>query len=128
MRAFLPGARVALGAFLAAAALAAYGQGAPKPDTGAGPHRDYQPMEGGNGESLRPGAPQPQFPKPAPEPAGTPSKSGASAGSSAKPSDTQSPEDERRATERMEKSKKRPGFQQDAPSPRASRGAGGGVN
>jgi hypothetical protein len=60
---------LALGAFLAAAALAAYGEDGPKPDLGAGPHQGYQPMEGGNGERLRPGSPEPQFPKPAPEPA-----------------------------------------------------------
>ena len=86
-------------------------------------------MEGGNGESLRPGAPQPQFPKPAPEPEpakGAVPPGGASAGGSAKPSDTQSPEDERRATERKDKAKKRPGYQEEAPSPRASSGGNEG--
>lgn len=128
MRALDPRARaVVLGAFLAAAAFAAYGEDGPKPDLGAGPHQGYQPMEGGNGESLRPGSPEPQYPKAAPQPApqpapspaqGAPAKNGASTGSSAKPSDSQDPEDERRATERKEKAKKRPGYQEEAPSPR----------
>lgn len=87
-----------------------------RPDLGAGPHRDFQPMEGGNGDSLRPGQPEPKVPLPSgtAKPAG---KDGASTGSSAQPK-YDPKEDERRATESKEKAKKRPGYKDEAPSPR----------
>jgi hypothetical protein len=108
MRAFLVAGALAL------AAAGAYGAGPTQvPDLGAGPHQGSEPMKGGNGDSLRPGFPEPQVPKPK-----DPDKPGASAGSSAKPSDQQDPEDERRATERKEKAKQRPGYKDEAPSPR----------
>jgi hypothetical protein len=73
-----------------------------KPDLGAGPHRDYDEQKGGTGAKPRSGAPQPKLPAP----------EGASSGSSAD-------KDERKATESKEKAKKRPGYKDDAPSPRA---------
>lgn len=91
---------------------------APLPDLGAGPHRDFREMEGGNGDSLRPGQPEPKVPLPSGiEKSGPSGKDGASAGSSAQPKD-ESKEDERRATESKEKAKKRPGYKDEAPSPR----------
>ena len=58
--------------------------------------------------AAEPGAPQP---KPSSAPSGV-SKDGASTGSSRD-------QDERKATESKEKAKKRPGYKDDAPSPRA---------
>jgi hypothetical protein len=83
-----------------------------KPDPGAGPHRDYDEQKGGPGAKPRTGDPQPQFPKPAPSGASKDGAEGASTGSS-------SDKDERKATESKEKAKKRPGYKDDAPSPRA---------
>jgi hypothetical protein len=116
-----------LAAALALVAAGAHGagngeprQGTQAPELGAGPHQDFQPMEGGNGERLRPGFPEPQVPTPKNPDAVKPAPPGASAGSSARPSDQQDREDERRATERKEKAKQRPGFKEEAPSPRAA--------
>jgi hypothetical protein len=83
-----------------------------KPDPGAGPHRNYDEQKGGPGAKPRSGDPQPQFPKPAPSGASKDGAEGASTGSS-------SDKDERKATESKEKAKKRPGYKDDAPSPRA---------
>jgi hypothetical protein len=109
--------RLLLGAFLMVAAAAVCAQA---PDLGAGPHQSYQPMEGGNGDSLRPGSPEPKVPMPKEEEKAGTSGGKASTGSSAKPSDRQDREDERRATERKEKAKQRPGYKDEAPSPRAA--------
>lgn len=86
---------------------------------------------GGAGAEPREGAPQPKIPLPVlPEENGGAKGSGSSGGSSAgpavstnpsaKPSSGQSKEDERRATERNNKAKQRPGYQEEAPMPRAS--------
>lgn len=86
-----------------------------QPDLGAGPHRDSESLKGGNGDSLRPGDPEPNVPLPSgTEPA---KPDGASTGPSVQPKDD-AKEDERRATESKEKAKKRPGYKDEAPSPR----------
>ena len=92
-----------------------------KPELGAGPHRDRTPATSGEGESPR----QPVSP-PAVAPKATPG--GASGGSSASPPTTPEDErsardrdeDERRATESKDKMKKRPGYKDNVPAPRAS--------
>ena len=91
-----------------------------KPDLGAGPHRDGSSRTSGEGESPRqPDAGVPAVPK---------ANSGASTGSSASPATPEDEraardreEDERRATESKDKMKKRPGYKEDVPAPRASR-------
>lgn len=72
-----------------------------KPEIGAGPHLDRSGQTSGPGKAAKgePGA-------------------GASTGPS-KP-DTVQQEDERKATQSKEKMKKKPGYQEEAPSPRAS--------
>jgi hypothetical protein len=84
----------------------------PVPDPGAGPHRDYDEQKGGTGAKPRSGAPQPKLPALPSSKDGASVKDGASSGSS-------SDKDERKATESKEKAKKRPGYKDDAPSPRA---------
>jgi hypothetical protein len=89
-----------------------------KPDLGAGPHRDGSSRTSGEGEKSRQPAPDaPVVPK-----ADT---GGASTGPSVSPEDERSArdreEDERRATEKKDKMKKRPGYKDDVPAPRASR-------
>ena len=54
------------------------------------------------------------------KPSDLPKAGGASTGPS-KPDTVEQTEDERKATEAKEKMKKKPGYQEDAPSPRASR-------
>jgi hypothetical protein len=94
-----------------------------KPELGAGPHRDRTPQTSGEGE--RPRQPVPAVPAPKADPGG------ASTGPSVNPAGRPSPEDEtsarereedeRKATQSKEKMKKRPGYKDDAPLPRASR-------
>jgi hypothetical protein len=96
---------------LAAACLSAASFAAdPLPDPGAGPHRDYDEQKGGPGAKPRSSDPQPKLP--ALPSSGASKDGGASSGSSAD-------QDERKATESKEKAKKRPGYKDDAPSPRA---------
>jgi hypothetical protein len=89
-----------------------------KPDLGAGPHRDGSSRTSGEGGSPR---------QPATPPAVAPKENsgGASTGPSVSPEDERSArdreEDERRATESKDKMKKRPGYKEDVPAPRASR-------
>lgn len=64
--------------------------------------------------AVQPGQPEPKVPLPSGRETGKAAvKDGASAGSS-----SQDKEDERRATESKEKAKKRPGYKDEAPSPR----------
>jgi len=89
-----------------------------KPDLGAGPHRDGSSRTSGEGEKPRQGAPEvPVVPKA--------NSGGASTGPSVSPEDERSArereEDERRATEKKDKMKQRPGYKHDVPAPRASR-------
>jgi hypothetical protein len=92
-----------------------------KPDLGAGPHRDWSSQKSGEGESPR----QPVSP-PAVVPKANPGD--ASSGSSASPPSTPDDErsardreaDERKATESKDKMKKRPGYKDNVPAPRAS--------
>ena len=94
---------------MAAAALA---QDPVKPELGGGPNRDYRELKGGDGEKPRRGAPEPKLPSQATPPGA--SQGGASTGGGAPQN-----EDERKATESKEKAKKRPGYKDEAPSPRA---------
>ena len=91
----------------------------PRPELGAGPHRDWQGQLSGEGERPRQGAPEPKLPEPAPP---ADASGGASAAPEA-PEDARSlqeqKEDERKATESKEKMKKKPGYKEEAPSPRA---------
>jgi len=107
-------------AWLAAAALApafaAYGADTPRPDLGAGPHLDRSESLGGECKARR-GSEPPAPVKPATSP-------NSSSGSSAEtPDDAHSQqlreEDEKKATRNKEKMKKRPGFKEDVPAPRA---------
>jgi hypothetical protein len=95
-------------ASLAAAALA---QDPVKPELGGGPNRDYRELKGGDGEKPRKGAPEPKLPSQTTPPR---DEGGASTGGS-----TRQQEEERKATEGKEKAKKRPGYKDEAPSPRA---------
>jgi hypothetical protein len=95
-------------ASLAAAALA---QDPVKPELGGGPNRDYRELKGGDGEKPRKGAPEPKLPSQTTPPR---DEGGASTGGS-----TRQQEEERKATEGTEKAKKRPGYKDEAPSPRA---------
>jgi opacity protein-like surface antigen len=96
-------------ASMAAAALA---QDPVKPELGGGPNRDYRELKGGDGEKPRRGAPEPKLPSQTTPPGA--SQGGASTGGGAPQN-----EDERKATESKEKAKKRPGYKDEAPSPRA---------
>jgi hypothetical protein len=102
---------------LAAACLsaAAAAEDPVKPELGAGPHLDYREQKGGTGEKPRPGSPEPKLPAVPRDsaPPGAAGQDGASTGGSAPDAD------ERKATESKEKAKKRPGYKDDAPSPRA---------
>ena len=98
-------------ASLAAAALA---QDPVKPELGGGPNRDYRELKGGDGEKPRKGTPEPKLPSQTTPPRDDASPGGASTGGGA-PQD----EDERKATESKDKAKKRPGYKDEAPSPRA---------
>jgi len=97
-------------ASLAAAALA---QDPVKPELGGGPNRDYRELKGGDGEKPRKGAPEPKLP------AQTTPPSDASQGGASTGGGSRQQEDERKATESKEKAKKRPGYKDEAPSPRA---------
>jgi len=101
MRKLLPAVLTSL-AFISYGALAADNTSSDpvKPEIGSGPHLDRSPQTSGPGKAA----------KDAP---GT----GASTGPSGP--DTQQ-EDERKATQSKEKMKKKPGYQEEAPSPRAS--------
>jgi hypothetical protein len=83
-----------------------------KPELGGGPQRDYRERKGGDGEKPRKGTPEPKLPAETTPPRENPG--GASTGGGAPQS-----EDERKATEGKEKAKKRPGYKDEAPSPRA---------
>jgi hypothetical protein len=98
---------------LAAASLAAVAlaQDPVKPELGGGPNRDYRELKGGDGEKPRKGAPEPKLPSQTTPPR---DEGGASTGGS-----TRQQEEERKATEGKEKAKKRPGYKDEAPSPRA---------
>ncbi|HEX5476328.1 MAG TPA: hypothetical protein VFX09_00555, partial [Burkholderiales bacterium] len=89
--------------------------------------RGWSAQMGGEGAQPRQGAPEPKIPLPVlPEEKNGAQGSGSSGGSSVepaaspRPSSGQSKEDERRATERKNKAKQRPGYQEEAPMPRAS--------
>jgi hypothetical protein len=92
-----------------------------KPELGAGPHRDRSPQVGGEGRARQPIDPPAVAPKPA-------DPGDASTGSSANPPSTPDDErsardrqeDERKATESKDKMKKRPGYKENVPAPRAS--------
>ncbi len=91
------------------------------PELGAGPHRDSSPRTSGEGESPRqPVSPPAVVPKAAPADAST----GSSASPPATPDDERSArdreEDERKATESKDRMKKRPGYKDNVPAPRAS--------
>jgi hypothetical protein len=100
MRALIAGAAAVLGIALSGPAL---GVDPVKPEIGPGPNLDRSGRTSGAGESPR----QPD----------------ASTGPST-PEDArielERKDDERKATESKEKMKKRPGFKEEAPSPRAS--------
>jgi opacity protein-like surface antigen len=96
----------------ASMAAAAPAQDPVKPELGGGPNRDYRELKGGDGEKPRRGAPEPKLPSQATPPGA--SQGGASTGGGAPQN-----EDERKATESKEKAKKRPGYKDEAPSPRA---------
>jgi hypothetical protein len=123
MRKSLAPAVVATLAGITAAALSSIAAAADpvRPELGAGPHRDRSAQTAGDGERLRPGAPQPKLPESPPsEP-----QEGASQGSSATPPAAENERaareaDERKATEAKEKMKKKPGYKEEVPSPRAS--------
>jgi hypothetical protein len=107
-------AAIAAGIAVAAPAAAAD----PRPELGAGPHRDRSPQLGGDGERPRQGAPEPKLPQPAQK------EDASQGGSSAQPGGSDDErkareEDERKATEAKEKMKKKPGYKDEAPSPRA---------
>jgi hypothetical protein len=107
---------VAAGLLAAAFGGAAWAVDPVKPDLGAGPHRDWSEMKGGEGT-----------PRGTVE---TPKPPAASGGASAPPAPAATPEDahvqqlreedERRATESKDKMKKKPGYKEDVPAPRAA--------
>jgi len=112
-------APVVTGLALAALACGAAAEDRAKPDLGAGPHRDRVQQESGEGKPHR----GMEVPQPA----------GASTGSSAvQPATTPATtpddahmeqlrrEDERKASEAKEKMKKKPGYKEEVPAPRAS--------
>lgn len=89
-----------------------------KPELGAGPHRDRSSQMSGEGEKSRqPDSQAPVVPKA--------DAGGASTGPSASPEDERAArdreDDQRRATEKKDTMKKRPGYKDDVPAPRASR-------
>jgi hypothetical protein len=93
-----------------------------KPEIGAGPHMDRSAQTSGPGTTKQEGS----QPGPAGQPPGGgagagagPQGSGASTGPS-RPDTVQDQDDERKATQAKEKMKKKPGYQEDVPSPRAS--------
>ena len=100
MRALIAGAAAVLGIALGGPALAV---DPVKPEVGPGPHRDRSGQTSGAGESPR----QPD----------------ASVGPSA-PEDARieldRKDDEKKATESKDKMKKKPGYREEVPSPRAS--------
>ena len=93
-----------------------------KPEIGAGPHRDRSAQTSGAGEAPR---------SPQPVPSGQTPGGGAGAGAGPQGSDSstgpsrpdtdEQQEDEKKASQAKEKMKRKPGFQEEAPSPRASR-------
>jgi hypothetical protein len=93
-----------------------------KPEIGGGPHMDRSAQTSGAGDVKR-DASQPLPPgQPAGGAAGAgagPQGSGASTGSS-RPDTVQDQDDERKATQAKEKMKKKPGYREDVPSPRAA--------
>jgi hypothetical protein len=91
-----------------------------KPEIGAGPHRDRSAQTSGPGDVKR-DASQPLPPgQPAGAGAGAGAQgSGASTGPS-RPDTVQDQDDERKATQAKEKMKKKPGYREDVPSPRAA--------
>lgn len=118
MRKFLPVVFVgALGLALPGLASA---EDVVKPDLGAGPHRDRSAQKGGEGRARQPIDPPAVVPKPQPGDA----SSGSSASPPSTPDDERSArdreDDERRATESKDKMKKRPGYKDNVPAPRAS--------
>ena len=109
--------RKLLPAVLSSVALISFGALAAdpvKPQIGPGPHLDRSAQESGAGA----GTSRDKTPPAAPPV--KPSSSGASAGPSSPPDTVQDQADERKATEAKEKMKKKPGYQEEAPSPRAS--------
>ena len=94
-----------------------------KPELGAGPHRDNSSRQSGEGERPR----QPDSAPPAVVPKAPDAREqggGASSGATT-PEDERSArdreDDERKATESKDKMKKRPGYKEEVPGPRASR-------
>ena len=86
-----------------------------KPEIGAGPHLDRSAQQSGTGSSNDKTPPA----APPVKPASPDNPSDASAGPS-RPDTVQDQDDERKASEAKEKMKKKPGYQEEAPSPRAS--------
>jgi len=83
-----------------------------KPEIGAGPHRDRSAQQSGEGSSKDKTPPALPPVKPA--------SPGASTRPSSSPDAVQDQDDERKATQAKEKMKKKPGYQEEVPSPRAS--------
>jgi hypothetical protein len=106
---------LALGA-AAVFSVAAYAEDPVKPDLGAGPHRDTLEHKGGEGKPRR-GSEPPKVVRP--------SGDASTGGSATTPEDANADqlrrEDERKATESKEKMKKKPGYKEDVPAPRASK-------
>jgi len=117
MRKLLPAVLTSL-AFISYGALAADNPGSDpvKPELGAGPHLDRSAQESGTGSSKDKTPPA----VPPVRPSSPDDAAGSSAGPSRAPDTVQDQEDERKASEAKEKMKKKPGYQEEAPSPRAS--------
>jgi len=92
-----------------------------KPELGAGPHRDRSPQTSGAGERPRQESAPPAVVPKAPD--AREQGGGASSGPSTSPEDERSArdreDDERKATESKDKMKKRPGYRDEVPGPRA---------
>jgi hypothetical protein len=90
-----------------------------KPDVGAGPHLDRSAQTSGQG-TPKSDAPQPVTPEQLPRSGASTGPSGAGPSGST-PDSAGQQQDEKKATESKDKMKKKPGYQEEAPSPRASR-------
>lgn len=98
---------------------------APPPTLGAGPHLDRSETRGGEGR-WRGDVPEPPKVPATTEPA--PSTGASTPPGAGEDAERARKEDERRATDRMNRIKKRPGFQKDAQPPRADAPAGRATN
>jgi hypothetical protein len=93
-----------------------------KPEIGAGPHMDRSAQTSGAGDTKQ----DPSQPGAAGQPPGGgagagagPQGSGAASAGPSRPDAVQDQDDERKATQAKEKMKKKPGYREDVPSPRA---------